>query len=124
MAQGPLFPSSTPIDAYGDGGFRFAERRHEGQLLVLPSGVYGSAAKSPKSLSAKQFQSVFSEADQIEFLILGMWEVLPRSPKSVRAAFAKAVLGLKVMDSGTACGMFNVLLGESRAVAAALIAVG
>ncbi len=35
------FPGRAPIDAYGNGGFRFAGMSHKGSLLCLPSGVYG-----------------------------------------------------------------------------------
>lgn len=32
------FPGRAPIDAYGNGGFRFAEMSHRGSILCLPSG--------------------------------------------------------------------------------------
>ncbi len=35
------FPGRAPIEAYGNGGFRFADMSHRGSLLCLPSGVYG-----------------------------------------------------------------------------------
>ena len=35
------FPGRAPIDAYGNGGFRFADMSHRGSILCLPSGVYG-----------------------------------------------------------------------------------
>lgn len=33
------FPGRAPLDAYGDGGFRFAEMSHRGSLLCVPSGI-------------------------------------------------------------------------------------
>ena len=35
------FPGRAPIDAYGNGGFRFADMSHRGSLLIVPSGIYG-----------------------------------------------------------------------------------
>ena len=34
------YPGRAPIDAYGNGGFRFAEMSHRGSILCLPSGIY------------------------------------------------------------------------------------
>ena len=46
MAEGIVireahFPGRPPIDAYGNGGFRFAGMSHTGSLLILPSGIHG-----------------------------------------------------------------------------------
>ena len=32
-------PGRAPIDAYGNGGFRFADMSHRGSILALPSGI-------------------------------------------------------------------------------------
>uniref|UniRef100_UPI0019535063 hypothetical protein n=1 Tax=Stenotrophomonas maltophilia TaxID=40324 RepID=UPI0019535063 len=39
------FPGRAPIDAYGNGGFRFADMSHRGSILCLPSGIHGWAPK-------------------------------------------------------------------------------
>ena len=36
------FPGRAPIDAYGNGGFRFADMSHRGSILCLPSGIYAA----------------------------------------------------------------------------------
>ena len=49
MARGPHglvirdahYPGRAPIEAYGNGGFRFAGMSHRGSILCLPSGIYG-----------------------------------------------------------------------------------
>ena len=33
------FPGRAPIEAYGNGGFRFADMSHRGSILALPSGI-------------------------------------------------------------------------------------
>ena len=42
-------------------------------------------------------------------------------PPGLRAALKAAGMGLEVVDTGSACRIYNVLLAESRRVAAALI---
>src|SRR5215831_11122216 len=39
-------PNPAPIDAYGNGGFRFAGMSHRGSLLCLPNGIWASPVKS------------------------------------------------------------------------------
>lgn len=117
------FPERAPIDAYGDGGFRFADARHKGSLLVVPSGMYAWPPAIIGYVRPKAFMRVFDEAAQIDFLLFGTGEVRVSPAKTLIKAFAKAGIGLEVMDTGAACRTYNVLLAEQRAVAAALIAV-
>lgn len=118
-----FFPGRPPIDAYGNGGFRFAGMSHRGALLLLPSGVYGWSVERVDGGSIEAFDPVFAEAEQIGFLLLGtgMTQVFPDKP--VRDRFAAAGIGLDSMSTGAAVRTYNVLLAERRAVAAALIAV-
>jgi uncharacterized protein len=117
------FPGQAPIEAYGNGGFRFASMSHKGSLLCLPSGVFAWSANSIGELTPAAFARVFSEAARISFVLLGAGSVLVRPSPAVRRAFEDAAIGLDVMDTGAACRTYNVLLAEGRPVAAALIAV-
>ena len=36
----PHFPRSAPIEAYGRGGFAFADMSHRGSLLCLPDAIW------------------------------------------------------------------------------------
>ena len=56
-------------------------------------------------------------------VILGVGERLIHPPAAVRQAFRDAGIGLEVMDTATACRTYNLLAGEGRNVAAALISV-
>ena len=63
MAEGIVireahFPGRAPIDAYGNGGFRFADMSHRGSLLCLPSGIYGWEPKDPLALTSDDFARV------------------------------------------------------------------
>lgn len=119
----PHFPGQAPIDAYGDGGFRFADARHQGSLLLLPSGIYAWQIKEFSDLVPTSFDDVLREKDGLDFLLLGTGDTQRFPDVPVRALFDEAGLGLEVMDTGAACRTYNVLLGENRAMAAALIAV-
>jgi uncharacterized protein len=123
MAEQAFFPGRAPVDAYGNGGFRFAEMRHRGSLLFLPSGIYAWNVRDAVEIDVDDFSAVFSEAGEIGFLLLGTGrnQIFPGSP--IRQAFLDYNLGLEVMDTGAACRTYNVLLAEGRDVAAAFIAV-
>jgi len=117
------FPGRAPIDAYGNGGFRFADMSHRGSILCLPSGIYAWAAVSGIGLTARDFEAVWAEAASIGFVLLGTGETQLFPAPELRAAFADRDVGLEPMSTGSAARTYNVLLAEGRPVAAALIAV-
>jgi uncharacterized protein len=115
------YPGRAPIDAYGNGGFRFAKMSHRGSLLCLPSGIYGWLA--PSLLDAESLAQVFAEAENIEILILGTGRDLVPVPKALRERLREDHIVPEPMSTGAAVRTFNLLLSEDRAVAAALVAV-
>lgn len=117
------FPGRAPIDAYGNGGFRFADMSHRGSVLCLPSGIYGWDKADAGDLSVADLARVLAEAEQIEVLLVGTGaEIRPLSTE-VRAALRERHIRSDPMSTGAAVRTFNVMLAESRAVAAALVAV-
>ncbi|MDR6758580.1 uncharacterized protein J2Y48_003880 [Mycoplana sp. BE70] len=117
------FPGRAPIDAYGNGGFRFADMSHRGSVLFLPSGIYGWDKQDAQSLTAADLERVLAEAAEIEVLLVGTGlEIKPLS-KELRAILREHQISADPMSTGAAVRTFNVMLAESRAVAAALIAV-
>lgn len=117
------FPGRAPIDAYGNGGFRFAEMSHRGSLLCLPSGIHGWDAASISDLDEERFARVIAESADIEILLVGAGREIIRLPQPLREALREAGMTTDVMSTGAAVRTYNVLLAEDRAVAAALIAV-
>lgn len=117
------FPGRAPIDAYGEGGFRFADMSHRGPILCLPSGIYGWAPADPDALALEDFSKVLAEAAEIEILLVGTGREIRRLPQSLREALSAARISADAMSTGAAARTFNVLLAEDRAVAAALVAV-
>ncbi len=123
MATAAHYPYPAPIEAYGNGGFRFAGMSHKGSILCLPSGIHGWSAVAVPSLTVDDFASVLAERASIDFLLLGCGRSLLVPPAPVVKAFVAAGMGLEPMDTGAAARTYNVLMGEGRRVAAALIAV-
>lgn len=117
------FPGRAPIDAYGNGGFRFAEMSHRGSLLCLPSGIYGWDVTDPSQLSVDNVTKILEQAADIEFLLIGMGDSMRVVPRELKAALKEAGISVDPMSTGAAVRTYNIMLSESRAVAAALIAV-
>ena len=118
-----FFPGRAPIEAYGNGGFRFAGMSHRGSILCLPDGVAAWDVTEPAGVSLAALAPVIEAAPRITFLLLGTGRGQVFPPAEVRRRFLDLRLGLDPMDTGAACRTYNVLLAEGRPVAAALIAV-
>ena len=117
------FPGRAPVDAYGDGGFRFAEMSHKGSMLFLPSGIYAWNVSADKALEIPAFEAVIREAAEVEVLLIGTGTDLQPIPAALRDVFRTNRISADSMSTGAAVRTFNVLLAEGRAVAAAFIAV-
>ncbi|MCF3642115.1 Mth938-like domain-containing protein [Rhizobium sp. TRM95111] len=117
------FPGRAPIDAYGNGGFRFADMSHRGSILCLPSGIHGWDKAEGVALTVEDLARVLAEADAIEVLLVGTGTDIRPIPPEVKAALRAQGIMSDPMSTGAAVRTFNVMLAESRAVAAALIAV-
>jgi len=118
-----FLPGQPPIDAYGNGGFRFSDMSHKGSLLLTPKGVYAWPVAHYADLSIADFMEVFVQKDDIDFIILGAGSEIQPKIDTISKKFQKEKIGLDVMNTGAAVRTYNVLLEEKRAFAAALIAV-
>ena len=117
------FPGRAPIDAYGDGGFRFADMSHRGSLLCLPSGIHGWEPGDPARLATGDFGRVLEQAGKIRILLVGTGPDLKPLAPELRQALRDAGMSVDVMSTGAAVRTYNVLLAEEREAAAALVAV-
>jgi len=127
MSDGRLYdgfvPGRYPFDAYGNGGFRFADMSHRGSLLALPSGIRAWPVNAVAELTDEALDPIFAEAGEIELLLFGTGAEIAAIPAAFRTRFREAGIGLDVMQTGAAARTYNILLAENRKVAAALIAV-
>ncbi len=112
-----------PISAYGRGGFKFGQTRHDGSVLILADGVYGWDVSSIDRLDVSRLIPLLLEADRADFFLLGTGASQIFLDHRASAAFETAGLGLEVMSTGAACRTANVLLAEQRHFAAGLIAI-
>ncbi|TYC50340.1 hypothetical protein FMN50_22965 [Rhodobacterales bacterium] len=117
------FPGRAPLEAYGNGGFRFADMSHRGSLLCVPSGIYGWSVTEPSEFSREAFEKVLAEQSGIEVLLVGTGTDLKPLPAALKDMFREAGILADPMSTGAAVRTYNVLLAEDRAVAAALLAV-
>src|SRR5204862_2530211 len=90
LMQPARFPGRAPIDAYGDGGFRFADMSHRGSILCLPSGIHAWQPGDPGRLATADLAPVLAEQDALDLLLLGTGRNQIRPGPDVRRAFAEA----------------------------------
>jgi len=119
----PHLPRSAPIDAYGKGGFAFAGMSHRGSLLCLPEAVWAWPVTRPDEIDKHSLQRVFASANGIDTLIIGTGADVWLPPPELRTAFRAVRVVLDAMQTGPAIRTYNIMMGERRRVAAALIAV-
>ncbi len=119
----PLLAGRAPISGYGRGLFRTGGIEHRGSLLILPDATFPWHVSTADALSMDDLAPILELGAPLGFLLLGTGATQVFPDPSIRAAFAAAGLGLEAMDTGAACRTYNVLLGEERVFAAALIAI-
>ena len=124
MAATPAhLPHPATIDAYGKGGFSFAGMSHHGSLLCLPAGIWDWPVTEPREIDENTLAQVFAMADEIGLLLIGTGNDSWLLPPPLRQRFQALRLAVEVTRTGSAVSTYNILLGEGRRVAAALIAV-
>jgi uncharacterized protein len=106
--------------------WRIPFRRHVASRLDPLPAFWGSMAgmrDQDGRLSTALFDRVFAESGDIEFLLVGTGMSIRPLPTDLKSALRAANVSSDPMSTGAAVRTFNVMLAESRAVAAALIAV-
>jgi uncharacterized protein len=122
-SDAPHLPRSAPIDAYGKGGFAFADMSHRGSLLCLPDAIWAWDVAKPEQIDRYSLQRVFDAANSIDTLIVGTGTDMWVPPAELRNALRAVRVVLDAMQTGPAIRTYNIMMGERRRVAAALIAV-
>lgn len=124
----PLVPAGRKvIQAYGDKRFRVAGEVFETSILIWPDRCIGWAAQSVADLDAGDLHRALTEPDapvpNAEILIIGCGDRFVAPPKGLRGDLRARGIAVEWMDTGAACRTFNVLLGEDRRAAGAILAV-
>jgi uncharacterized protein len=109
------------IRSYGPGRFMISDREWQSPVLVTPTVTHPWAITRAEDLTVESLALLREAAVPTEILVLGCGARAVFVPPDLRAALKAAGMGLEVVDTGSACRIYNVLLAESRRVAAALI---
>jgi uncharacterized protein len=122
-SDAPHLPGSAPIEAYGKGGFAFAGMSHRGSLLCLPDAIWAWPVTRTDEIDRNALARVFAAANGIDTLIIGTGADVWLPPQALRQALRAVSIVLDQMQTGPAIRTYNIMIGERRRVAAALIAV-
>ena len=106
--------------AYGDGYVSINSMRHTRNVVVLPERVIVDWTQAGfEGLEIGDFEAL--AALDSEIILLGTGRQLRFPRPELLQPLIRAQKGLEVMDLQAACRTYNVLAGEGRKVAAALI---
>ena len=105
---------------YGDGYVAVNQERYDDRLVVTPVRVIRDWHRADvDGLRAEHFEFVTELAPEI--IILGTGRSLRFPSRELLRSLADAHVGIEVMDTHAACRTYNILSGEGRRVAAALL---
>ena len=110
-----FLPQKYSITSFGNGGFRFGDHSHLGNLLLLPSGM--------RAWDGVDFSLLLVERAGIDFVLMGTGAQMLRPPRMMFELFAKENLPFDFMNTSSAVHTYNQVLSEGRRVAAAFVAV-
>ena len=96
---------------------------HRGSLLCLPDAIWAWPVTKPSEIDEYSLARVFAAANGIDTLIIGTGTEVWVAPSGLRQALRRVHIGLDSMQTGPAIQTYNIMIGERRRVAAALIAV-
>ena len=111
---------SLVIQRYGEGKFLIGNHEYVGSILMSNEVQPLSAT----SFDALDLQSLAEALPQdTEIMLLGSGKTQAFLRPEMRQMFRDRGISIDCMDTGAACRTYNILMGEGRRVAAALIAV-
>jgi uncharacterized protein len=121
--DGRHLPHAAPIDAYGNGGFRFADMSHRGSLLCMPDGIWAWPVERADQIDEQALALVLARTNDLDTLIIGTGREMAPFPQALRQTLKSAGVVVDSMQTGPAIRVYNIMIGERRRVAAGLIAV-
>jgi uncharacterized protein len=108
------------VRGYEPGQLRVGERTHTSSVILTATAVIEAwRPTSVQDLTAADLEPVLGLAPEVVLLGTGAHQQFPDS-RILRILYEQRI-GVEIMDTSAACRTFNVLVGEGRAVAAALI---
>lgn len=110
--------TQNTVTAYGPGFVEINRVRHTTHVLMTPDQVEPWPVASFDSLDVTHFERLRDLRSEVVLLGTGARQRFPH-PRLTRP-LTDARIGLEVMDTQAACRTYNILVAESRKVAAAL----
>ena len=107
------------IGSYGDGGFRVDRQRLQGPILLHADAIVPWNGE----MNAEIFVPLADLEPAIELLIFGTGERFEPLPAELRMALRQAGIAVDAMATPAACRTYNVVTGDGRRAAAALLPV-
>lgn len=105
---------------YGEGYVMVNQQRFERSLIVLPDRLIADwAPRDLDALKEADFE-ILAELD-VEIVLLGTGAKMRFPHPRLSAPLAAKRMGFEVMDTFAAARTYNILIGEDRRVAAALL---
>jgi uncharacterized protein len=119
----PHLPAPAPIDALGNGGFRFGGMSHRGALLCLPDGIWAWPVTRIEEVSEASLAAVLARSGDLDMFLLGTGRDQAAVAPRLRERFRAVGISLDVMTTPAAARTYNIVLAEGRRAGAGLIAV-
>ena len=108
------------VRGYTPGLLRIGQRELTRSVIVSAESLIDDwRPQNIGELTAEDLEPALALRPEVLLLGSGARQVFP--PHELLARLHAARVGLEVMDTGAACRTYNVLVGEGREVAAALI---
>ncbi|MFE3835489.1 Mth938-like domain-containing protein [Pseudogemmobacter sonorensis] len=110
------WPEAMPVEGFGPGFFRIHGHLLRGPSLITPwdAGPWGGLEDWATPLELR---------GRIDVLILGLGDTIFHPPRPFRNALEAEGIGIEPMASPIACRSYNLLIGEGRRVALAVLPV-
>lgn len=108
------------VRGYSPGALRIGEQEYSRSVIVSAQTLITDwRPQRMDELTAADLEPVLALRPEVLLLGSGVRQVFP--PHDLLARLYAARVGFEVMDTGAACRTYNVLVGEGREVAAALL---
>lgn len=108
------------ITGHGEGYVAVNRREIRQALIVMPGRLINPwPLADAGKVGLADFEALLEMAP--ELVVFGSGRVFRFPDARIMAAFSQRGIGFEVMDTPAACRTYNVLMGEGRNVAAALL---
>jgi len=113
---------SNLIRTYAPGRIAVHDTVYHASLIVLPQRIIADWPPQTFEELTVDHMQVLADLD-CEVILLGTGRRLRFPPTTLLTPIAAASIGIEIMDTGAACRTYNILMGEGRRVAAALMMI-